>query len=71
MRIISDRDMIPTSYVLYTIGTVGSGAGVFATLTGLNLTSVIDANIGPAVLFLSIAVLWIGLWHESVEQSIE
>ncbi|NGM67874.1 hypothetical protein G6M89_02415 [Natronolimnobius sp. AArcel1] len=65
-----DNNMFQISYVLYTIGTVGSGAGVFTTLTGTEIINSVG-NIGPAVLFISIALLWVGVYIESIEASIE
>jgi len=58
--------MIHLSSVLYLIGAVGGSAGVYATLTQLN--SLIN---GPVLLFVSIAILWVGLMQESIEADVQ
>lgn len=52
------------STITYIVGLIGSSAGVFATILNANIFA---PSAGPLMLFISIAILWIGVMIESIE----
>lgn len=53
------------STITYIIGLLGSSAGVSATILNADIFA---PSAGPILLFISIAILWIGVMVESVEK---
>lgn len=65
-KIVPDNKVAPISYLLYAIGVLGTGVGVFAALTGPDTGVLFGMYVGPGLLLTSIGVLWFGLWIESL-----
>lgn len=61
-----ENKVAPISYLLYALGVIGTGAGVFAVLSGPDTGVLFGTSVGPGLFLASIGVLWFGLWIESL-----
>jgi flagellar motor component MotA len=66
LEVVPDNKMAPVSYLLYTIGIIGTGVGVFTALAEPSTGVFLGNSVGSGLLLASVGTLWCALFLESL-----